>query len=451
MLIGDGERPVRSRDGRVAVVATLEVILTVYVAAEQLWTAREVDIKQCCGPSMPSGLIDGREVFAYLLADVLGRPLLAPGDLHGVAQRGANAVTKARRLTGGQKTAEAAHAACVRMAARAGADDASRAALKAYAALLEPYALGLPASTVGRRRSTGSAAGAPAVATAAEAEAPATPHPTIEQGLAQAAAATEAARTAEATALEVHRADEARVDRARQRLAAAEAACDALPPMRSDLSDHAWDAAWERRNAPVAHAEAALEAAEAEELESFCALREAAGKVITATSVQVAWAQAAVAQATDERARAAQAARAATEAAEALEGCADPCTQLLSQIDELRAERSQLWAENERLRTAKLAAAGDADEIARLRAVCSEGARAWEAEREQLQGEIDDANEWAGDVTFVFYKLADCCGARDARCGTPEEFHDWLHDISCDLEVDGHRPHPWNQRLSYRE
>ena len=36
MLIGDGERPVRSGDQRTAAVATLELILAVYVAAEQL-------------------------------------------------------------------------------------------------------------------------------------------------------------------------------------------------------------------------------------------------------------------------------------------------------------------------------------------------------------------------------------------------------------------------------
>ena len=109
---------------------------------------------------MPKGLIDGREVFAYLLADALGRPLLAPEDLHAVAQRGANAVTKARRLTGGQKTAEASYAAAARMAARARSDDASPVAMKAYAMLLDVYDLKLPARTVGRRKSAVGDAGA---------------------------------------------------------------------------------------------------------------------------------------------------------------------------------------------------------------------------------------------------------------------------------------------------
>ena len=151
MLTGEGERPVASGDTRRAAAATLELILSVCVAAEQLWDDCEDDIRRCCAPWTPTGLIDGREVFAYLLADVLGRPLLHPADTHGVAQRGANGVAKARKQTGGQKIAKASYNAAVRIAARAAADGAPPAAAVAYAKLLETYDLKLPSRTVGRR------------------------------------------------------------------------------------------------------------------------------------------------------------------------------------------------------------------------------------------------------------------------------------------------------------
>jgi hypothetical protein len=72
MLTGEGERPAASGGLRKALAATLELLLAVCVAAERLWAEHEEAIRRCCGPSMPNGLIDGREVFAYLLNDVFG-------------------------------------------------------------------------------------------------------------------------------------------------------------------------------------------------------------------------------------------------------------------------------------------------------------------------------------------------------------------------------------------
>ena len=172
MLTGEGERPAASGGLRKALAATLELLLAVCVAAERLWAEHEEAIRRCCGPSMPNGLIDGREVFAYLLNDVFGRPLLHADDAHGVAQRGANAVAKARRQTGGQKTTKAAHEAAMRIAARAAADGAPPAAVAAYQKLLGTYNLDLPARTVGRRvrlAEAGAATAAAAAETAAEA------------------------------------------------------------------------------------------------------------------------------------------------------------------------------------------------------------------------------------------------------------------------------------------
>ena len=78
MFLGEGARPRASGDTRKASAATLELILAVSFASEQLWKEREEEIKRACAPSLPTGLIDGQEVFGYLLADVLRRPLLHP-------------------------------------------------------------------------------------------------------------------------------------------------------------------------------------------------------------------------------------------------------------------------------------------------------------------------------------------------------------------------------------
>ena len=111
VLTGEGERPRASGDVHTASEATLVLILAICVAAEKLWKDREMEIRRCCAPSLPTGLIDGQEVFGYLLADVLGRPLLHSEDARGVGRDGNNAVAKAKKMTGGQKKAESAHEA----------------------------------------------------------------------------------------------------------------------------------------------------------------------------------------------------------------------------------------------------------------------------------------------------------------------------------------------------
>jgi hypothetical protein len=342
MLTGEGERPAASGDLRTAVTATLELILTVCVAAERLWTEHEEAIRRCCGPSMPKGLIDGREVFAYLLADVLGRPPLHPDDAHGVAQSRANAVAKARALTGGQKTPTAAHAAAVRIAARAAADGAPPAAVAAYRKLLEPYALKLPACTVGRRMRLAEAEAAPmptpvaaaAAATAAEVAAAEEVAPADAMSLlAEREKAERSAQAAAATAAETLRADEARVERAQRRLSVLgprpikaawqQTQPDATGYLKPPYDYAAWhaamDARWAKVIAPFKHAEAAVEAAEAEAMTSRTAHREslaAHGESLSAllAAQDAAW-EAAVQAAAEARAAAAEARAAAAAAA----------------------------------------------------------------------------------------------------------------------------------------
>jgi hypothetical protein len=295
--------------------------------------------------SMPNGLIDGREVFAYLLNDVFGRPLLHADDAHGVAQRGANAVAKARRQTGGQKTTKAAHEAAMRIAARAAADGAPPAAVAAYQKLLGTYNLDLPARTVGRRvrlAEAGAATAAAAAETAAEAataEAAAEPVEASSK-LDNLEKAERSARTAVERAADALRADEARVERAKRRL-------DALGPRpcayewrraQPDAAGYlnalaAWrdyparraarDARWAQVIAPFEHAQAAVEAARAEAATS----RKAHGDYLAAlmTVQDAAWEAAVTVAAEARAAAAASAAKARACRAEVVRLCRRSC------------------------------------------------------------------------------------------------------------------------------
>ena len=96
IVLGDGDVPKRSGDRPAALEATVAFVLAVKTAVSDLWKARMDEIKARCRPSLPPpGLIDEQEVFGYVLADALGRPLLPHEAARDVGQAGDNAVASA--------------------------------------------------------------------------------------------------------------------------------------------------------------------------------------------------------------------------------------------------------------------------------------------------------------------------------------------------------------------
>ena len=91
LLLWRRGRPHGYHGGGIAQICTLGLILAVHKAHVYLWKHSGADIKALFAP-IP---IDKQEVFAYLLADALGRPLLHKSDARGVGQRGDNGLTKA--------------------------------------------------------------------------------------------------------------------------------------------------------------------------------------------------------------------------------------------------------------------------------------------------------------------------------------------------------------------
>jgi hypothetical protein len=222
VLIGDGERPAASGDSPVASTATVGFVLAAKQAIESVWAESAADIKRCCSPSMPLGLIDAQEAFGFLLNDALGRPLLPHDAARGVGQAGDNAVAAAmgsgkgpRRRKGKLEKARDAAREAVRKARHAVATDpallpritAAEAAGKAAVAavLSAPVDLKLPNATVGARKRQ-----------RREASSAAAPVPVAAPVVAEAAAVSPSASIAQLEA--VVAADECRVERAQRRL-----------------------------------------------------------------------------------------------------------------------------------------------------------------------------------------------------------------------------------------
>ena len=136
IFLCEGEAPRPSRWDEVRNDAALELVVVADVARTRFWGAHEEEVVAACGVA-----IDKQEVFAYLLADALGRPLLHRDDARDVGQRGDNAAAKARRLlkiTARKEVAEACLRALI----------AKPTALATQA----PYDLKLPSATVGAKR-----------------------------------------------------------------------------------------------------------------------------------------------------------------------------------------------------------------------------------------------------------------------------------------------------------
>ena len=165
MFLQGQTAPVASQHGQAAPKATFGLVAAVNKAARQLWAQHSAAIRERCAAHMPKGLIALQEVFGFLLADALGRPLL-PGDkAMAVGQSGDNALrtlngTKARK--GLLPSARDAMAAAVRKAKRAAhADPAQESCVAAAEAagkkriasvLAMQVELSLPSETVGKRK-----------------------------------------------------------------------------------------------------------------------------------------------------------------------------------------------------------------------------------------------------------------------------------------------------------
>ena len=177
MLLGAGDGPTASGDPPAASSATYGLVLAVKEVVDGLWEEHAAEIKRRCAPSMPKGLIDRQEVFGFVLADALGRPLLPPEEAGKVGQAGDNAVAGAlgsgrppNRRKGKLEKANDAAREALRKARAAAAKDAAQQpavaaaeeALKAApeAVYAERVDLKLPDATVGakRKRASGAAA-----------------------------------------------------------------------------------------------------------------------------------------------------------------------------------------------------------------------------------------------------------------------------------------------------
>ena len=95
IFLSPEESPRASRMPRVSIEARLELLVAADVARVRFWAAHEDAAVRACAPRM---LIDKQEVFAYLIADALGRPLLPEDDARGVGQRCDNGAAKAKGI-----------------------------------------------------------------------------------------------------------------------------------------------------------------------------------------------------------------------------------------------------------------------------------------------------------------------------------------------------------------
>ena len=130
VALADGECPAETGDGPILRIMTIALTLAVNDAVNELWKENADEIKKRCGPSMPKGLIDRQELFAFVLNDVLGRPLLPHDAAREVGQTGDNAVagairTKPPERRGKLLKAQDAAKEAIRSAKRAAAKDAS--------------------------------------------------------------------------------------------------------------------------------------------------------------------------------------------------------------------------------------------------------------------------------------------------------------------------------------
>ena len=137
MFLGSAGAPHASNLGRLASGAFLELIVAANVAKARFWKLHGAACVLACAPL----LIDAQEVLAYLLADVLDRPLLPKEDTRSVGQCAYNGAAKAKNV--------------LRVKAKKEVEEACWRALQAKPTSLAsqlPYDLKLPQATVGQKR-----------------------------------------------------------------------------------------------------------------------------------------------------------------------------------------------------------------------------------------------------------------------------------------------------------
>ena len=274
MFLRGESAPRASRLDPAAIEATFGLIIDVNTAVREMWGAHADTIKRRCAPSMPKGLLAMQEVFGYVLADVLGRPLVPADKAMSVGQNGDNALrtlngTKSRK--GLLPAVREASAEAVRKAKRAAAANpslvprvaAAEAAGKASiaAVLARPAPLDLPNETVGKRKRVAPAVDCGAGTSAMSAEQTSEPR---ELPSVQLKAAMRAAEATVEGAAATDAADTRRHERARRALQNAQADLDAvsrtssrweelleLRDLRSDAADDALDRMLESSQALV--------------------------------------------------------------------------------------------------------------------------------------------------------------------------------------------------------
>ena len=157
MFLRAGKDHIESGNPPVASAVTNNLVTAVRAAIRALFKAQRDDI--CRSPERPDLMLSQEEAMGYLIADALGRPLLAPLDARPVGKRidtRAGAVEK-QLAAMPRAAAEAARKAAAAAKKTGGPFDAKQHAAEHEAwarakELAKEYDLKLPAATVGRKR-----------------------------------------------------------------------------------------------------------------------------------------------------------------------------------------------------------------------------------------------------------------------------------------------------------
>ena len=183
MFLRGESAPLASGHPPAAAEATYQLVIDVNTVVRELWSDHSDAIKRRCAPEMPKGLIAMQEVFGFVLADALGRPLLPADRAMRVGLSGDNALRSimgAKSRKGQLPAARETAAEAVRKAKRVAQSDpsllprvaAAQAAGEAAiaAVLAKAVELDLPNETVGKRKRADKAAAADEEATQGEQE-----------------------------------------------------------------------------------------------------------------------------------------------------------------------------------------------------------------------------------------------------------------------------------------
>ena len=157
MFLRAAEDPIESGDPPIASAVTNDLVTAVRAAIRSLYEARRDDV--CYSPERPDLKLSQEEAMGYLIADALGRPLLAPLDARPVGKRlDTRAGAVERQLAAMPRAAAEAARKAGAAAKKTGEPfDAKRHAAEHEASarsreLAKEYDPKLPLATVGRKR-----------------------------------------------------------------------------------------------------------------------------------------------------------------------------------------------------------------------------------------------------------------------------------------------------------